>query len=199
MAGTIAAPAPAWAGAQPGPCATSALGLGLRGLPSSTRYFSNLDMQRAVPGASHQRVYSAARATLRLHGLFDPQHVTKALLLPPDRFHSKDDVIVSRSTKGRILVQGTRTAAHWSMSSREWVTSWRLATHVSWVLDQLVGKESLLAELLADPLIHADIFCYSAGRTSTPPSLPGELRGRAQALGLDIDIDHYDLSQPTRP
>ena len=40
-----------------------------------------------------------------------------------------------------------------------------------------------------------DFFCYSAGTSPEPPSLPTEIRERADRLGIVIGIDHYQIDQ----
>ena len=77
------------------------------------------------------------------------------------------------------------------MSSKAWVDSPDLDVHVRWLLDQLEERREAVAALLVGD-VRADIFCYSCGPTATPPSLPRQTHDRANALGIEIDIDHYD-------
>jgi hypothetical protein len=78
------------------------------------------------------------------------------------------------------------------MSSEHWVHSFRLSTHLEWLLAELEPKARAIAALIANG-VTIDIFCYSAGRSSKLPSLPRSIRERASALGIPIDIDHYHV------
>jgi hypothetical protein len=80
------------------------------------------------------------------------------------------------------------------MSSEKWVQSPRLAVHIEWLLRELEPKADAIRSLLAAG-VSADFFCFSSGTTATPPSLPRGIRERAASLGIEIIIDHYDLSE----
>ncbi|MGM0559397.1 MAG: DUF4279 domain-containing protein [Myxococcota bacterium] len=82
----------------------------------------------------------------------------------------------------------------WSMSSEHWVDSARVETHIIWILEQLEPKSDGVKRLAAG-VDQTRIFCYSLGSTDQPPTYPDELDERARALGLHIDIDHYDSRQ----
>ena len=76
------------------------------------------------------------------------------------------------------------------MSSRKWVDSPNLDEHVRWLLDQLEERREAVDGLLGGD-VKADIFCYSEGPDPEPPALPKETTTRADALGMEIIIDHY--------
>lgn len=76
------------------------------------------------------------------------------------------------------------------MSSKNWVDSPELDVHVRWLLDQLEERKDALTRLLGGD-VRADIFCYSFGVDSQPPSLPEVTLARAAALGVQLEIDHY--------
>lgn len=80
------------------------------------------------------------------------------------------------------------------MSSERWVDSPRLHIHLIWLLEQLEPCQAAIREILAGG-VEADFFCYSCGRTPTPPAIPGVVRDRAEALGFKIEIDHYEISE----
>jgi pyruvate kinase len=65
-----------------------------------------------------------------------------------------------------------------------------LETHLDWLLSQLEPRSEAIRDLLESG-IDVDFFCFSAGSTEKPPSLPRAIRDRAEALGIRIDIDHY--------
>ena len=76
------------------------------------------------------------------------------------------------------------------MSSKTWVKSRQLDVHVRWLLDQLEERKDALTRLLVGD-VRADIFCYSFGVDSPPPGLPKSTLARAEALGIQVEIDHY--------
>ena len=76
------------------------------------------------------------------------------------------------------------------MSSRKWVESPVLETHIDWLLRQIEPIEDAVRGLMADE-IDVDIFCYSLGQSENPPSLSRAIRARAASLGISIEIDHY--------
>lgn len=69
------------------------------------------------------------------------------------------------------------------MSSRSWIDSPRLATHIDWLLNELEPKSAGVRALIASG-VSGDIFCYSRGRTAQPPAIPRDLRQRA-AVGCE--------------
>ncbi len=89
-----------------------------------------------------------------------------------------------------MVVYAPYPTGSWRMSSEKWVRSWRLSTHLEWLVAQLEPKSAALAELLAQGVV-ADLFCFSVGRSSRPPPVPRKLRERALKLGFPINIDHY--------
>ena len=140
------------------------------------------------------RVYTEAHASFRVFGKqLDPLTVTIALGLPPDLAHRAGEPRLHRSGKGRVVEQGVYREGLWSMSSKPWVNSPVLSTHLEWLLDQLEPVRNHVRDLLVAG--HGvDFFCYSAGTTDRAPSLPKVVRSRADALGAPIDVDHYRLS-----
>ncbi len=76
------------------------------------------------------------------------------------------------------------------MSSRKWVESPVLETHIDWLLCQIEPLGDAVREFMEDG-IDVDIFCYSLGRSEHPPSLSRAIRARAESLGISIEIDHY--------
>jgi hypothetical protein len=76
------------------------------------------------------------------------------------------------------------------MSSKTWVNSPQLDVHVRWLLDQLEERKDALTRLLSGD-VRADIFCYSFGVDSRPPELPKTTLARADALGIQVEVDHY--------
>jgi len=141
-----------------------------------------------------KRVFTKAFATLRLSGkTLDPLDVTKLLGLPPDRQRRAGEPRLSRTKNGRVVQRGEHTSGQWRMSSKGWVDSPRLHVHVNWMLSELEPVAEPLREILGTGA-RGDIFCYSAGRTSEHPAIPNETRLRAEALGLAIEIDHYETN-----
>lgn len=138
------------------------------------------------------RIYKTAKAGVRIFGpTLDPLQVSLALRLPADHTHRAGEPRLSRGKKGKVCEAAPYRHGMWSMSSEGWVDSPVLATHITWLLEQLEPKAAALAALLTDD-IKADIFCHSVGANPFPPSLPAKLRDRAVVLGLTIGIDHYD-------
>jgi hypothetical protein len=68
-----------------------------------------------------------------------------------------------------------------------------LATHIEWLLKELEPKAAQVRTLIASG-VSGDIFCYSSGKAERPPQIPKDLRERAEALGLLIEIDHYPVA-----
>ena len=148
---------------------------------------------------SKGRIYVRAHAALRLFAEdLDPSAVTRALELPPDHVHRKGDLRIGRTKTGTVQVYAPYTAGMWSMSSEPWVTSPRLQAHIQWVLDQMEPKADALALILATG-VSADVFCYSLGRSVSPPSVPRSSRALLRELGLSLEIDHYELSEDSQP
>jgi hypothetical protein len=140
-----------------------------------------------------KRVYTDAYASVRFWGeTLDPLDITAALHLPPDHTHRKGEQVLRRTKSGAVR-ESREPYPHgmWSMSSREAVRSPRLSVHIEWLLSELERRADAIRELLGRG-VAADIFCYSAGANHRPPAIPWSLRARAQALGLRIDIDHYE-------
>ena len=135
-----------------------------------------------------------AYASVRIYGeRLDPLDVTLALRLPADHTHRRGEPRLRR-LKSRGLWEGSPYRdGMWSVSSKQWVESPRLSSHVEWLLGEFEPKAAQLAAVLGEG-IEADIFCYFYGPMANPPSLPQSLHERAAALGLVIEIDHYQES-----
>ena len=144
-----------------------------------------------------KRVYSEAYASVRFAAEdLDPLHVTLRLRLPADHTHRRGEPRLTRSGRtGRVSEYALYSQGMWSMSSRGWVDSPRLATHIEWLLKELEPKSAEVHALIASG-VSGDIFCYSCGRTAQPPAIPRDLRQRAAALGLSIGIDRYPDAEP---
>jgi hypothetical protein len=140
-----------------------------------------------------KRVYERAYASVRFIGdSLDPLTVTLALRIPADHTHRHGEPHLVRTHKGVVTEYSPYSHGMWSMSSESRVHSPRLAVHLEWLIAQLEPKKDAIASLLRGG-IHANFFCYSAGSTSVPPSLPRVLRTRAESLNIEILIDHYDI------
>lgn len=79
------------------------------------------------------------------------------------------------------------------MSSRAWVESPRLETHLDWLLRQLEPHGVAIRGLLESG-VTADLYCYSSGSSDMAPSLPRTIRDRADNLGIGIDVEYYQES-----
>ncbi len=138
-----------------------------------------------------KRVYTNAHVSVRFMGdTLDPLDVTLALRLPYDHIHRKGEPRLTRQRNGTVREAAVYQQGMWSMSSKDWVDSPVLDTHLCWVLDQLEPRAQTVHELM-DAGATVDIFCYSFGSTPEPPALPRETGERALALGISIGIDHY--------
>jgi hypothetical protein len=141
----------------------------------------------------NQRIYHEAYATLSfLDENLDPLEVTKLLGLPPDEVHRHGEPRLRRSKSGEVEeLHPPWPHGFWAMSSENWVDSSRVQSHIRWILEQLEPKAEHVARI-SERVEQSRIFCYSLGKSDQPPSYPAELDQRAGALGLYIDIDHYD-------
>lgn len=79
------------------------------------------------------------------------------------------------------------------MSSKQWVDSPKLETHLNWLLDELEPHADAIRSLDIHEL-EIDFFCYSCGASASPPSVPRSIISRASGLGISVEIDHYDSS-----
>ena len=61
--------------------------------------------------------------------------------------------------------------------------------HVLWLIEELEPRH-LAVRQMQDAGVKADIFCYSYDKT-LPDLSPDTLR-RVAALGLEIEMDHYE-------
>jgi hypothetical protein len=69
--------------------------------------------------------------------------------------------------------------------------------HIQWILDQIQPKADALARIVARA-ISASIFCYSLGKSASPPSIPQALRDRLDELDLPLEIDHYEIGEESQ-
>src|SRR5215216_819308 len=113
--------------------------------------------------------------------------VTLALRLPADHMHRDGEPRLRRVKSGQVKEYAPYRGGMWSMSSKKWVQSPRLAVHLEWLLRELEPKADAIRSLLADG-VEADFFCFSSGSTTEPPSLPRTVRAGAAALGTEIVI-----------
>ena len=85
-----------------------------------------------------KRVYDRAYASVRFMGeRLDPLAVTLALRLPADHMHRDGEPHLQRTKTGRVTEYASFHGGMWSMSSRKWVQSPRLAVHLDWLLREL--------------------------------------------------------------
>jgi hypothetical protein len=147
----------------------------------------------APENKSLNRVYTRAFAGVRFYAEdLDPLDVTMRLRLPADATHRVGEPRLNRTKSGDVREYAPYREGMWRMSSRQWVKSPRLSTHIDWLLSELEPKAEEVHGLLKRG-IKGDIFCFSEGKTESSPSLPKRIRERADALGLEIVIDHYDI------
>lgn len=138
-----------------------------------------------------KRAYTCANASVRFRGpTLDPLVVTQELRLPPDFQHRDGEPRLVRTTKGKVQEYAAYRGGLWSMSSKPWVDSPRLETHLKWLLKQLEPHTEAIQGLL-ETGIEVDFFCYSLGTTDRPPSISCEVQERSAKLGIAIEIDHY--------
>jgi hypothetical protein len=141
-----------------------------------------------MPGHVYFRAYASVRFAA---ADLDPLDVTLRLRLPADHTHRRGEPRLRRTRRtGQVREDSPYSQGLWLMSSKAWVDSPRLATHIEWLLDELEPKAAEVRGLVATG-VESDIFCYSLGRSWRSPAIPRRLRERAAALGLPIDIDHY--------
>lgn len=132
-----------------------------------------------------------AYASLRVFGeCLDPIVVTDALRLPADHTHRKGEPHLRRRPSGEVREYAPLAQGMWRMSSQDQVDSTRLSEHIDWLLREVEPKADALRSLLVRS-VQADIFCYSYGANPCSPSVPQALRERASALGLKIEVDHW--------
>lgn len=141
-----------------------------------------------------KRVYTRAYASVRFTAPdLDPMFITKALRLPPDRQCRRGEPCFRRTEKGRVNELPECKFGLWSMSSEKWVESPRLETHLRWLLAELEPRADEIRSLAIDEL-KIDFFCFSAGASPSPPSIPKSIIERAKHLGISVEIDHYDTT-----
>ncbi len=137
---------------------------------------------------------TCVHASLRIMGnALDPLDVTLAIRLPYDHIHRSGEPRIVRRRDGTVSEYSPYTGGMWSFSSKNWVDSPLLDSHVCWLLDQIEPRSIKLFELL-DSGNAADIFCYLSGSGAEPSELPASTIQRAKELRLTIDIDYYQVT-----
>jgi Domain of unknown function (DUF4279) len=129
-------------------------------------------------------------ATFRLVGeRLDPEAITRATGLTPDRAVRTGDPVVSR---GRI-VSRRRTGVWWIGSARELSrTENHLEDHVCWLLDLLEPVADVVRELSVEQGLTADIGCgYFTSRWNSSFGFSAETLGRVANLGASLGLDIY--------
>lgn len=137
-----------------------------------------------------QKKYSESYASCIFYD-YNPVHISKILLLPPDSQHFAGEPRMSRTQAGKVVVYGTYARDMWCMSSKKWLESKKIATHINWLLEQLEPKAEDIYHIL-DQGATGRISCFVHGTASTPPSYPKALLQRADMLHLPIEIDYYE-------
>ena len=146
-----------------------------------------------------RRVYSRAFASVRfMSPKLAPLTITNLLGLPADHQHRFGERRLVRTATGRINEYAPYSSGQWSMSSESWVQSTKLETHLIWLLVQLEPHAEAI-HAIDIPDLKTDFFCYSAGATPAKPAISESVTRRARALGISIDIDHYDTSDDGNP
>lgn len=146
-----------------------------------------------------KRVYTCAHAAIQFHApRLDPLLITQVLRLPADNQHRPGEPRLMRSFKGKVNEYSPYDSGLWSMSSKNWVRSTKLSTHLNWLLDELEPRANEIQSLDVVDL-EKIFFCFSAGFTSAPPGIPGNITRRASSLGVRIEIDHYDTTGDDHP
>ena len=139
-----------------------------------------------------KRIYFRAYASVRFTSeSLDPLDVTLALRLPCDHIHRAGEPRLVRHRNGKVEEYSPYHHGMWSMSSEKWVDSPVLDTHLRWLLEQLEPHRDKIVELINSG-VEVDFFCFSLGHSPNPPGLPKETVRRAEALGIKIEMDHYE-------
>jgi hypothetical protein len=134
----------------------------------------------------------AAHASVRfMSETLDPLLVTQLIRLPCTHSHRNGEPRIRRAWSGKVHEYSAYLQGMWSMSSKDWVASDDLDTHIQWLLEQLEPRRAELTQLLVSG-VEGDIFCYSLGPGEATPTLREDTVDRVKALALSIDIDHYD-------
>lgn len=138
-----------------------------------------------------KRTYTRAYASLRLFSDdVDPVEITNLLQLPPEHTHRKGELRLTRTKKGKVSQAAPYQRNVWRMSSKDYVRSSRVQTHIEWILSEIAPRQRELS-VLFERGVRGDIFCFSSGKTTEPPSYPHALQEQAKGLGLNIVVDHY--------
>lgn len=125
-------------------------------------------------------------ATLRIWAKsLDPDTVTLRLGIgPSDSFKAGDH----RGKDGRNIWKHGR----WALTSQEIVVSTDLVKHIEWVLDQIEPVREHLRELMQQPGVRADLFCFWETESINPGiEFSPAVMERVAALNLPIGIDIY--------
>jgi hypothetical protein len=119
----------------------------------------------------------------------DPETITQATGLTPDRVVRKGDPVVSRGE----VVSLRRVGVWWIDSARGLPrTDSHLEDHVRWLLDLLEPVANVLQRLSAEQGLSADIGCgYFTSRWNSSFGFSAETLSRVAELGASLRIDFY--------
>jgi hypothetical protein len=123
-------------------------------------------------------------ASFRIWGRgVEPSELASRLNINPSQVHRAGD------PRGKNKIW---TDNFWGLTSQERLSSTNLEEHIIWLLDQLAPAQAALLALLAQPDVHADIFCYweSATGHGGPEFSPSIMR-RLGELNLKLGLDIY--------
>lgn len=125
-------------------------------------------------------------ATLRIWAKsLDPDTVTLHLGISPSEAWKAGD---------RFGKDGRNTRKHgrWALTSQEQIVSTDLVAHIEWILEQVEPMHDQLRELMQQPGMHADLFCFWETESINPGiEFSPAVMERAAALNLTIGIDIY--------
>ena len=137
-------------------------------------------------------VYVRSHASIRVWGAnLDPLVVINLLRLPYDHIHRSGGPRIRRRRDGTVHEYAPYRHGMWSMGSERWVNSNDLNAHLIWLLEELEPKAQQIQELIESGN-SVDFFCFSEGYSASAPVIPKGTVDRAVALGIKIDIDHYE-------
>ena len=129
-------------------------------------------------------------ATFRLVGeRLDPEVITRATGLSPDRVVRKGDPVLSRGE----VVSLRRVGVWWIDSARGLPrTGNHLEDHVRWLLDLLEPVGDVLRRLSVEHGLSADIGCgYFTSRWNSSFGFSAETLSRVAGLGASLGLDFY--------
>lgn len=129
-------------------------------------------------------------AIFRLVGeRLDPEAITRATGLTPDRTIRKGDPVLSRGE----VVSHRRVGVWWIDSARQLPrTDNHLEDHVVWLLDLLEPLADVLRRLSEEQGLRADIGCgYYTSRWNSSFGFSAGTVGRIAKLGASLGLDIY--------